>query len=136
MQPQMSVRVVAAVIERDQRLLVCQRPEHKRHGGLWEFPGGKVEPGESDLSAVSRELREELDLAVLHVGAVEFSRHDPGSHFIIDFLPVRTEGEPKCLEHASLAWVALEGLLKLPLAPSDLEYVRARVSQLDTGRSG
>jgi 8-oxo-dGTP pyrophosphatase MutT (NUDIX family) len=48
--------VVAAVIERDGRLLVCQRPAHKRHGGLWEFPGGKCDPGESDAEAARREL--------------------------------------------------------------------------------
>ncbi len=46
------VRVVAAVIEKDGKVLVCQRPTHKRHGGLWEFPGGKVERGESDFEAV------------------------------------------------------------------------------------
>ena len=54
------MRVLATVIRRDGRLLVCQRPSHKRHGGLWEFPGGKVEPGESDLAASRRELAEEL----------------------------------------------------------------------------
>ena len=52
----MSTRVVASVIEVDGKLLVCQRPAHKRHGGLWEFPGGKIEPGESDFEAVEREL--------------------------------------------------------------------------------
>jgi hypothetical protein len=50
--PSMPIRVLASVIERDQRLLVCRRPLHKRHGGLWEFPGGKVREGESDLEAV------------------------------------------------------------------------------------
>ena len=62
------VRVIAAVVWRGDRLLVCQRPAHKRHGGLWEFPGGKVEAGESDAAAARRELREELGVEVTAVG--------------------------------------------------------------------
>jgi mutator protein MutT len=123
----MKIRVVASVIEREGRLLVCERPAHKRHGGLWEFPGGKVEAGESDFEAVERELDEELDVRVLQVGAEEFSVADPGSHFVIAFLPVEIDGEPRCLEHAALAWVTAEELLSLPLAPSDRQFARFRV---------
>jgi mutator protein MutT len=122
----MKIRVVASVIEREGKLLVCQRPTHKRHGGLWEFPGGKVEEGESDFEAVARELEEELGVRVLRVGAEEFSMADPGSHFVIAFLPVEIEGEPRCLEHARLAWVTEEDLLSLDLAPSDLHFARFR----------
>lgn len=64
------IRVVASVIEHEGRLLVCKRPAHKRHGGLWEFPGGKVEPEESDFKAVERELEEELGVRVREVGPV------------------------------------------------------------------
>jgi len=124
----MKIRVVASVIERDGQLLVCQRPAHKRHGGLWEFPGGKVEEGESDVEAVARELDEELGVRVLSVGPEEFSMADPGSHFVIVFLPVEIEGEPRCLEHAQLAWVVEEELLTLALAPSDLQFVRFRLA--------
>ena len=67
------VRVVAAVIERASdegaRLLVCRRPAHKRHGGLWEFPGGKVEAGEDLLHAARRELAEELALETETAGS-------------------------------------------------------------------
>ena len=103
-------------------MLVCERPAHKRHGGLWEFPGGKLEPGESILDAARRELAEELEVRVLSVGEVEFAIEDPGSEFVIEFHPVAIEGEPRCLEHAALAWVGVERLLELPLAPSDREY--------------
>ena len=107
-------------------MLVCERPAHKRHGGLWEFPGGKVEPGESDFEAVERELAEELGVRVREVGPVLFSINDPGSHFVIEFLPVEIEGEPRCLEHTALAWVTQDELLSLALAPSDLQFARFR----------
>lgn len=125
--PNLKIRVVASVIERDGRLLVCQRPAHKRHGGLWEFPGGKVEPGESDFDAAYRELEEELGVRVLEVGPLLFSIADPGSHFVIEFLSVRIEGEPVCLEHEALAWLAEEEMLSMPLAPSDAQFVRHRI---------
>lgn len=122
----MHIRVVASVIEQDEKLLLCQRPAHKRHGSLWEFPGGKVEDGESDFEAVSRELKEELGVEVIEVGEVEFSMQDPGSHFVIEFLRVRIVGEPRALEHAEVAWVTEEDMLELPLAPSDFRYARFR----------
>lgn len=123
-------RVVASVIEVEGKLLVCQRPSHKRHGGLWEFPGGKIEFGESDFAAVERELDEELGVRVRDVGAVEFSVHDPGSAFVIEFLSVAIDGEPQALEHEALRWVSEEGLLGLALAPSDRRYAEFRVRAL------
>jgi mutator protein MutT len=122
----MIIRVVASIIERDGKLLVCERPAHKRHGGLWEFPGGKVEPGESDFEAVERELGEELGVRVVEVGPVLFSINDPGSHFVIEFLPVAIAGEPQALEHSALSWVAEEELFALALAPSDRKFVHFR----------
>lgn len=129
--PYMSIstrpRVVAAVVEIDGKLLVCKRPTNKRHGGLWEFPGGKVEHGESDVDAVQRELAEELGVDVISAGQPEFSVSDPGSPFVIHFLPVRIAGDPQCLEHSDLAWVQERDLLHRPLAPSDDAYVRFRL---------
>ena len=122
------VRVIAAVIQCGGRFLVCQRPLHKRHGGLWEFPGGKVESGESDRQAIERELREELGLEVMSTAAEVFSLCDPGSPFLIVFVPVEVTGEPECREHAALKWGRLEELAAMPLAPSDARFV-ARVSR-------
>jgi 8-oxo-dGTP pyrophosphatase MutT (NUDIX family) len=93
------VDVVAAVIERDGRLLVCQRPT----GGQWEFPGGKLEPRETLLTAAQRELAEELDVCVTSVGSVRLVLHDPGSEFVIKFVEVEIDGEPRSIEHVDLA---------------------------------
>lgn len=123
------IRVIAAVIAQGEQLLVCQRPPNKRHGGLWEFPGGKLEPGESDDEAVRRELREELDVEAESAGEAEFAIADPNSPFVIAFVPVRISGEPVCQEHTALAWGTPGELARLPLAPSDrryIEFLRAR----------
>ncbi len=115
--------VLAAVIERDGNYLVCQRPPHKRHGSLWEFPGGKVEVGESQFETVSRELAEELGVRVLSVGLTVLSIVDPGSEFVIEFVPTTIQGDPQCLEHASMSWISLSELPSLELAPSDRRFV-------------
>ncbi len=118
-----SVRVVAAVIRRGQELLVCQRPLHKRHAGLWEFPGGKCEPDESDADALRRELREELGIEVVEIGKPEFQSQDECSPFMIVFVPVHAVGEPVCHEHADLRWGTAAEIATLPLAPSDRRFV-------------
>jgi 8-oxo-dGTP diphosphatase len=127
--------VMAAVITCGDRFLLCQRPAHKRHGGLWEFPGGKVEAGETAFDAVCRELHEELGVEVTGVGEVEYSVADSGSDFEIQFLRVYITGEPRCLEHASLAWITPGELLDLPLAPSDRGYAIHLLDRLGTGSS-
>jgi len=124
-----SIRVIAAVISRGDELLVCQRPLDKRHGGLWEFPGGKCEPGESDADAARRELHEELGVEVIEVGDEEFAIADPDSPFLIVFTPVRIIGEPTCREHIAFHWGSPSELARLPLAPSDRRYVEYRCSR-------
>jgi 8-oxo-dGTP diphosphatase len=123
----MLIRVVACIIEREGRLLVCERPAGKRHGGLWEFPGGKLEEGETPLAAARRELGEELGMEVTRVGEAEFAMVDPGSRFRIEFVPAEADGEPRALEHPRVAWLAEVDLETVPLAPSDREYVRFRL---------
>ena len=119
------VRVLAAVIERNERYLICKRPAHKRHGGLWEFPGGKIEMGESDHDAASRELREELGVTVTFVSEAVFKRQDEGSVFSIEFMPVEIVGDPQDIEHTAHSWVQAEDLLSFNLAPSDRIFVEA-----------
>jgi mutator protein MutT len=118
-------RVVAAVIERGNRVLVALRPPEKRYGGMWEFPGGKVEPTETDLEALRRELAEELGLQVVSTSRPVAAFQDPGSRFLVVFVPVVADGEPECREHAAIRWVAWPDLAALPLAPTDCRFVAA-----------
>lgn len=114
--------VIAAVIKRGEKLLICLRPQHKRHGGLWEFPGGKLEPGESLHDAARRELAEELGLEVKDVGAVAFTTVDEASAFTINFVEVAVAGDPHLLEHTAMQWLLPHELLALDLAPSDRRF--------------
>ena len=71
------IRVIASVITKNSQYLICQRPLNKRHGGLWEFPGGKIRGGESNFDAAFRELSEELGVKVVNTGKLLFSAADP-----------------------------------------------------------
>ena len=123
------VKVAAAVVEREGRYLVARRAAAARHGGLWEFPGGKLHPGEPLAEAVARELAEELGVTVQSVGRVQFRARDPGSRYLILFVEVQVEGEPVALEHEAVAWVGPADLRELDLAPSDARFVREALTR-------
>jgi 8-oxo-dGTP diphosphatase len=116
------VRVLAAVIREGDRYLVCRRPSHKRHGGYWEFPGGKMEAGETAFEVARRELAEELEVDVLSVGETLFSCQDLGSPFFIDFVEVQISGIPQPIEHDEIRWVTRQEMTDLKLAPSDRAF--------------
>lgn len=119
-----AVTVVAAVIARDGKLLVCQRPLGKRHEGLWEFPGGKLEVGESMEDGARRELREELGVELEQLGRTVLEVADPGSPFVISFAEASVTGVPECREHLALRWETVSDLELLALAPSDRRFVQ------------
>jgi mutator protein MutT len=119
------MQVVAGVAQRGNRWLVCQRPLTKRHGGLWEFPGGKLEPGEDLPTALRRELHEELGVTDARPGALLHVDRPPSGRLVLHFLAVDLNGEPQCLEHQALVWATLDELDALPLAPSDRNFVAA-----------
>jgi len=122
--PSSAIPVVAAVIRRGDRCLLAQRHAGKRHGGFWEFPGGKVGDGESEWGALARELQEELGVALVEVGPCLFTARDPGTSFLIRFWASNVEGEPQPLEHAQLRWVTPTEARALRLAPADARFLR------------
>lgn len=115
--------VVAAVIERDGRYLICQRPAYKTRGLLWEFPGGKVEPGETLQDAIIRECREELNILVQPTGILTEVEHVyPDLTIRLHFLLCRLlQGEPQPLEHSLLQWVRPGEAADYPFCPADAE---------------
>jgi 8-oxo-dGTP diphosphatase len=116
--------VVAAVIRRHGRYLVCRRPVHKRHGGLWEFPGGKVKSGESLTDAVHRELAEELEVQVASVGNVCYRHPDPENRCLIWFIETEIAGAPFPAEHEEIRWCPPSDLPLLSFPPADEAFVR------------
>ena len=118
-----SVRVVAAVIRRERQLLISLRPPQGERGGLWEFPGGKVEAGESEPEALQREIREELGCEV-EVGRL-LCRHRhryPDLEVELAFYACAlAEGaEPRCLGVERLEWAPVDGLARYAFCEADL----------------
>jgi 8-oxo-dGTP pyrophosphatase MutT (NUDIX family) len=126
---------VAAVIRRGDRYLVGRRPPEKRHGGLWEFPGGKVLENESRLEAAGRELDEELGLEVLSLGPLLLSVEEPGSSFVIEFYETAASGTPRALEHTDVGWFTADELARMDLAPADAWFARTVAVALSAHRS-
>jgi len=120
-----SIPVIAAIVRRGERYLVGRRPAGKRHGGLWEFPGGKLLDGEDWLAAARRELAEELRMDVVSVGDVLLTARDPDSPFDIHFVEVEVASRsvPEALEHSEVAWYTADELHALPMAPADAQMV-------------
>ena len=122
--------VAAALINEKNEVLLAQRPEGKRLAGKWEFPGGKVEEGESPETALARELKEELDIDVkpADMEPFWFLSHDDvqefGFHLLMPVYAVRKwQGAPRAVEHAALAWKAPEKMHELPMIEADAELV-------------
>ena len=122
-----SVQVVAALIRReDGRILICQRPRQKARGLLWEFPGGKLEPGETGERALARECREELGTEVRvgpRVDELVIDYPDLSVHLTLYQAEPLTE--PRGLEHSALDWVGPAGLERYDLCPADRRFVPA-----------
>jgi 8-oxo-dGTP diphosphatase len=121
------IRVVAGVLVRDGKALVCKRSPTRPHAGKWEFPGGKAEPGEALAETLRRELREELGI-VAEVGEELWrTRHRyPGSfHVELHFLAVAAfEGDLRGEDHfAEVRWQALDRLGELDFLEADHEFV-------------
>lgn len=125
--PPTSLTVVAAVIrDTDHRVLLTRRPAGSHMGGLWEFPGGKVDDGEAPRDALVRELREELGLEVRVEEPITFAVHEePGLRILLLFYAVQiVDGVPNGLEGQAVEWVSVTDLPSYPTPPADAEIVR------------
>lgn len=116
-----------ALVDADGRVLLCQRPEGKQLAGLWEFPGGKVEAGETPEACLIRELNEELGITVAHacLAPFVFASHEYESfHLLMPlYLCRRWEGQVERREHAALAWVKPHRMGEYPMPPADAPLV-------------
>ncbi|MGZ5931220.1 MAG: (deoxy)nucleoside triphosphate pyrophosphohydrolase [Rhizomicrobium sp.] len=125
--PSLVLVAACALIDPDGRVLIAQRPPGKSMVGLWEFPGGKVEPGERPEETVIRELREELGITIKEPCLAPFTF---ASHTYTDFqllMPLyvcrRWEGTVTAREHAALKWVKPRELAQYPMPPADLPLI-------------
>jgi 8-oxo-dGTP diphosphatase len=131
--PTMIPVVAAALIAPGPLILMQQRKLAGTFGGLWEFPGGKVEPGESPESALLREIDEELGIALDPAAFHPLTfASDPAlppaprqPHVILLYICRRWDGEPRCLDAEAIAWIAPEALMALPMPPLDVPLAEA-----------
>ncbi len=119
--------VVAALVRDGARVLMSRRRADQPMPGLWEFPGGKVEPGESPTDALAREVREELgcDVAVGAIHEVVFHAYPEFDLYMLVYAATISRGTPRALEVAEIAWVDARQLPTLDLLPADYPLARA-----------
>lgn len=119
--------VACALIDEDNRVLLAQRPEGRALAGLWEFPGGKLDPGETPEAALIRELEEELGIVVPRpcLAPLTFTSHAyKDFHLLMPLYICRKwEGEVECREHQALRWVRAARLRDYPMPEADLPLI-------------
>ena len=125
--PPLVLVVACALVDTDGRVLICKRPEGKALAGLWEFPGGKVEPGEGPEAALIREMHEELGITITAscLAPFVFASHSYETfHLLMPlYLCRRWEGVVVAKEHAALAWVKPNALSTYAMPPADAPLV-------------
>ena len=126
MEDKQVIKVVAAVLERNGKILVCRRRNQDGSPGKWEFPGGKQEPGETEEECLVRELREELCLAVRPGEEIGRVRHDYKEFSVeVVFRHAEVEnGNMKLMVHAEAAWAERKNLPDYDFLEADIEFVK------------
>jgi 8-oxo-dGTP diphosphatase len=123
--------VACALVDEDRRVLIAQRPEGKQLAGLWEFPGGKLDPGERPEMALIRELKEELGIAVKEacLAPLTFASHAyPDFHLLMPlYICRRWEGIVTSREGQALKWVRPVNLRDFPMPPADEPLIPALI---------
>jgi 8-oxo-dGTP diphosphatase len=125
--------VAAALIDNSGRVLVAERPQGKEFAGLWEFPGGKVEPGETPEAALAREANEELGIEIdpALLAPITFASESRGErHLVLLLYRCRDwRGEAQALDAAAIRWVAIADLGDLPMPPADRWFAEVLAAQ-------
>lgn len=121
--------VACALVDTDRRVLIAQRPEGKHMAGMWEFPGGKVDAGETPEAALIRELREELGVETKQacLAPLSFASHAyEHMHLLMPLYVCRKwQGTPIAHEHQALKWVRPQALRDYPMPPADEPLIAA-----------
>ena len=126
------VNVAAALIWDEQgRFLICQRPAHKARGLMWEFVGGKAEPGEKLEDTLIRECREELDVTVKPTSVyVQLVHEYPDINIRLTlFNAMITQGQPKMLEHNDIRWIFPSQIPDFEFCPADKDILKMLLAQ-------
>ncbi len=128
---------VGVILDADRNILLTRRHDHLHQGGLWEFPGGKVGVGENVSTALSRELREELDITPVNVSPLIEIHHDYGDKSVLLDVHVVWEfsGEPRGLEGQPMVWVSADELSDYKFPAANKPIVAAILQELPQGFS-
>ncbi len=127
------IHVVGALVWENDRFMICQRPPHKKRGLLWEFVGGKVEPGETRQQALIRECQEELDVT-LKVGDLfmEVDHQYPDIHILLSIYHAEiAEGIPVLKEHADIKWITVPEIDQYAFCPADGPVLEALIKGIN-----
>ena len=132
-----TINVVAAVIREGDRIFATQRG-YGDYKDWWEFPGGKIEPGETSEEALIREIKEELDVDIRVGGLLDIVEYDyPEFHMIMNcYWAEVVSGSPKLLEHEAAEWLGKSDLYSVNWLPSDLDIIEKIEAELDDRNSG
>lgn len=131
MMEQKITEVVAALIVKDHRFLICQRPAHKARGLLWEFVGGKVEPGETLPQALIRECREELGIRVTPQKIfMQLVHIYPDITVRLTLFWTQTQDTPQRLEHNDLRWISVDEIDHFSFCPADRDIL-AKLKEME-----
>lgn len=119
------IEVVAALIRKNGKFLICQRPAHKARGLLWEFVGGKVDAGESKEQALKRECKEELNIQISvgeQFAEVTHEYSDITVHLTL-FNSTIVSGEPQLIEHNAIKWISPDEIPEYEFCPADKVFL-------------
>lgn len=133
----MPLPVIAAIIRQDDQVLLCQRKKGAL-AGKWEFPGGKIENGETPEECIVREIHEELGIQIEVDGIYQavHKHYEHGDFLIISYIARHVEGEISLHVHSDCAWVEVERLLEYDLAEANIPIAESLIEESEASRSG